>query len=224
MVDYTQLLITVCVILFIMYIQNCCNTQKTEHMTSINDEAVSMIASLYNGEKLIVNNLEVKGETKIGGSLEVGKAAIIGPAYIGGHNGNINDIGHAQFSHKDQRGANDFALLHRSDGMTWLNCKKDSQTNIENGRARIATIYNVGSTLGGTTTIPTLNATTLNATTLNANDINLKNKLTLDGNWKIKSKHGHLMFQYLNANGRGIMIPGDNNPLHINHDAYFNIN
>ena len=101
MVDYTQLLITLCIGIFITCIQIHCYTPKMEHMSGLNDEAISMVASLYNDKKLIVDNLEVKNkvtiggdlvvgkEASVGGSLAVGKAATIGPAYIGGYGGNI---------------------------------------------------------------------------------------------------------------------------------------
>ena len=184
MIDYTQLLITLCGVFIMICIYHCSCKDKLEHMSNINDEAISMIASLYNGEKLVVNNLEVVGEAKIGGSLNVGKAttigdvlnvgksatinaslnvgkaAIIGPAYIGGYGGNINDMAHAQFSHKDKKGAHDFGLLHRYDGHTWLNCSNGKGINIEVNREAKFTANAAGSNLYTSTLHGVTNAVT----------------------------------------------------------------
>ena len=228
MINYTQLLITIFVVFIMMCANNCCYKSKTEHMSEINDEAISMIASLYNGKKLVVNELEVLG------SLNVGKAATIGPAYIGGYGGNIDDMGHAQFSHKDHKNESNFALLQRRDGMTWLNCKKDSQVNIENGRGSKAVALSNGMTMHGTTTV---NGTTTVSGTLNAADVTAKNwfkgyGLMASGpvnaasvkmqNWKLGVNTGHLVFQSdhnkrelinptnLSKHHRGVGVAGGN--------------
>lgn len=165
MIDYTQLLITVCIMLFMIYINNCCYKQNLEHMSGINDEAISMISSIYNNGNMIVDNLQVTEQ------LTVGKAATIGPAYIGGFGGNINDMGHAQFCHKDKKGTHDFAFMQRNDGHTWINSSNGKGVDIEVNRSPKLTVRASGTTLGGVAV-----ATDLKATNLKTNYID-----TIDG-------------------------------------------
>jgi hypothetical protein len=105
--------------------------KKTEHMSVTNDEAVAMIASLYNGEKLVVNELEVIGDIKAGGNIIASGDGYFGPAYIGKHA--KNDPNWAQFSHKDKTGENDYALIQQgSDGHTRLNGIENSTVAVGN--------------------------------------------------------------------------------------------
>ena len=222
MIDYTQLLITLCVVFIMICIYHCSCKSKLEHMSDINDEAISMIASLYNGEKLIVNNLEVKDnivigkEASIGGSLTVGKAATIGPAYIGGWGGNINDMGHAQFSHKGQKSQSQYALMQRNDGHTWVNAPNGKELWLNNNHTSISKIHKTGQNITGNNSI----TGTVSAPIVNASTQIQTGKAIIDNYHIGHGLYDQLVFKY-NNNASGAFIIGNDGTYGTNTNSVY---
>lgn len=61
-IQYLHIYVTVILVLYVLFSRPICNCNK-EHMSgsTINDEALQNLASIYNTGKLVVDNLEVKG-------------------------------------------------------------------------------------------------------------------------------------------------------------------
>ena len=81
------------IILFVLafayiYRNNCSiKNSKIEHMTDMNNEALSMLASIYNKKKLVVDELEVTGKSTLNGDVNVrGNNTIHGNNVVHGNN------------------------------------------------------------------------------------------------------------------------------------------
>jgi len=69
-----------------------------------------------------------KGGVRVTGDIDASGNGYFGPAYIGKYGKTRSD--YAQFSHKDSSSSKDYAVIHHSNGTTWLNSSKNKPINI----------------------------------------------------------------------------------------------
>lgn len=141
-INFINVICNIIVTLIIISIyHNCFYCNKIEHMSGINDEAVAMIASLYNSNKLVVGELEVtgnitangnvitNGDITTNGNITTSGNGTFGNAFIGS---SIHE-NYAQFSHKNQTAADNYALIqHGTNGHTRLNSPLSGVVAIKN--------------------------------------------------------------------------------------------
>lgn len=86
------IILSICVILYLIYDKFCAKSTSIEHMTDINTEALSNLASMYASGKMIVDEIEVQNDINVKGNVNIkGENTVEGKSNLEGnvHTGQV---------------------------------------------------------------------------------------------------------------------------------------